>query len=222
MATTDQLEISLSKPCIDGRTQTRIVSELWDLGSCQKQYGFPTTVENYAPYFAYNTEQVNAASHDNGRYLSVQTHQEIIDVVAYIKKGSSRRDIKQRLGTRPHHPELANFDEQIDGSIDLTVRVFLMIDIGELKYGFHGRNQLIWDEGSLESWVHRHFNNPQTLQNEHVKLGRIFTARNLMRIGGFEIEWTNNLADHLRILNDDEKKIALFSNFSFLKAQVAK
>jgi hypothetical protein len=222
MATTNELEISFSKGIIDERTQTRIVTELWDLESCPKQYGVPTTVENYEPYFAYYTEQCNAASHDNGRYLSVRTHQEILDVVAYIKRGSSRCDIKQRLDTRLHHRELSNIDEQNDSSIDLAVRLFLMIGIGELKFGFHGRKHLIWDEGSLKSWVHEHFNNPQTLQNEHVKLEKIFTARNLARIGGFEIEWTNNLADHLRILNDDEKKIALFSNFSFLKAQVAK
>jgi hypothetical protein len=109
----------------------------------------------------------------------------------------------------------------MNGLVALAVRLFLMIDIGELKFGFHGRKQLTWDEGSLDSWVHKHFNTAQTLHNEHVKLEKIFTARNLVRIGGFEIEWTNNLADHLRILNDEDKKIALFSNVSFLEAQAA-
>jgi hypothetical protein len=57
------------------------------------------------------------------------------------------------------------------------------------------------------------------LDNEHVKLEKIFIARNLGRIAGIEIQFTNNLADHLRLMNEDDKKVTIFHNASFLIGQ---
>jgi hypothetical protein len=51
-----------------------------------------------------------------------------------------------------------------------------------------------------------------------VKLDRIFNARNLGRIAGIEVYWTNNLFDHLRLI-DEDRKVAVFHYASFLKCQ---
>jgi hypothetical protein len=52
-----------------------------------------------------------------------------------------------------------------------------------------------------------------------VKLEKLFNARSLERIGGISIDWTNNLADHLRVKDDrnDKIKVAIFHYASFLK-----
>ncbi len=55
--------------------------------------------------------------------------------------------------------------------------------------------------------------------NENVKLEKIFSALNLGRIAGMEIQFTNNLADHLRVMSEDDKKVAIFHNASFLISQ---
>jgi hypothetical protein len=105
----------------------------------------------------------------------------------------------------------------IDGSIDLTARLLLMMDIGDLKFGFCRQAQLLWIAGSLEGLLYAHFEEPQILNHEHVKLEMIFNARNLVRITGFEIQWTDNLADYLRIMSEDDKKVAIFHQASFLE-----
>lgn len=43
-----------------------------------------------------------------------------------------------------------------------------------------------------------------------------FTAANLEKIAGIQVQWTSNLAGHLS-LKDDEKKVMLFHQVSFLE-----
>ena len=50
---------------------------------------------------------------------------------------------------------------------------------------------------------------------DHVKLERLFNARTIERIAGIKITWTSNLADHLRLL-DDDTGVVIFHN-AFLK-----
>lgn len=195
-----------------------IISGFWGLNFGDSDTK-PDKSENYSSYFTYYTQQSNTAFHDNGRHLSVKTHEDIIEIASEINSGSKREDIKLWLSSKMPDPKPENTDELIDASIDLTVRLLTMMDVGDLKFGFSGQNQLVWSEGSLEEWVHGYFEAPQVLENEYVKLESIFNARNLVRIAGFEIHWTNNLADHLRIMNEDDRKIAIFHNVTFLEAQ---
>ncbi|EPE36969.1 hypothetical protein GLAREA_09132 [Glarea lozoyensis ATCC 20868] len=219
MPSTENLKASVFDPIIDEETKACIVNSLWGLDSGSSHHCVPKTASNYGSYFNYYMEQCDTAGHDNRRYLSVRTHQDVVDIVNHIKTNINRDDLSQVLKAKWPHPDPRSASAQIDGSIDLAARLLLMIDVGDLKHGFRSGNRLIWDGGSLKSLVHSHYNTAQSLHTEHVRLEKIFNARNLVRIGGFKIEWTNNLADHLRILNDDEKKVAIFSNFSFLKVQ---
>lgn len=52
--------------------------------------------------------------------------------------------------------------------------------------------------------------------SDHVKLERLFTARNIERLADIQVIWTSNLADHLQ-LEDDDTKVRLFSHTSFLE-----
>jgi hypothetical protein len=199
-------------------TKGNIINSFWGLNishldiSCGKR-------GDYNPYFAYYTEQSNTAFHDNGRHLSVKTHEDIIEIAREINSGSRREDIRLWLSSKIPEPKPNNEAELIDTSIDLAVRLLVMIDVGDLKFGFSGQNQLVWPKGSLEDWIHEYFEAPQVLDNEHVKLESVFNARNLGRMAGFEIQWTNNLADHLRIMDEDDSKVAIFHNATFLEAQ---
>jgi hypothetical protein len=47
--------------------------------------------------------------------------------------------------------------------------------------------------------------------SDHVKLERLFTARNIERVADIQVIWTSNLADHLQ-LEDDDTKVRLFSH----------
>lgn len=91
-----------------------------------------------------------------------------------------------------------------------------MIDIGRLQYSFTGRQHVQWAASALRDSINNHFTAPIALHGETVKLERVFNARNLGRIGGIEIEWTKNLADHLSF-DDYDQKVAIFHHASFLE-----
>jgi hypothetical protein len=62
---------------------------------------------------------------------------------------------------------------------------------------------------------------PPACTHRHIKLEKQFNALNLQRIGGIRISWTDNLADHLRMM-DDDKTVAVFYHASFLEYQKQK
>jgi hypothetical protein len=167
-------------------------------------------------------EQCNLALYDGERHISSKSHQDIIEIAAKIRSRANRKDIMLWLSSRFPLPKHENEEERINGSIDLAVRLLCMINIGELRYVFLGQERLVWWENSLEHWIKDYFNAPRVLDNEHVKFEKIFSARNLGRIAGIEIQFTNNLADHLRLMSEDDKKVAIFHNASFLASQQKK
>jgi hypothetical protein len=213
--TQDSIENSVLSQEITSSTKSKILQSLWSL---DVESVDPQKSKNYTPYFAYYTKQCNTAFHDNGRHLTARTHKDILDIAEQIKSGKSRDEIRNWLKSTLPAPGCPTA-EMIDGSIDLTARLLLMMDIGDLKFGFCSQAQLLWIAGSLEDWLHEYSEEPQTLFHDHVKLEMIFNARNLVRIAGFDIQWTDNLADHLRIMSEDDKKVAIFHQASFLEHQ---
>jgi hypothetical protein len=78
-----------------------------------------------------------------------------------------------------------------------------------------GETRFDWKAGNIKALVESHFT-PQTSMKESVKLEKIFNARNLEHIAGLEIRWINNLADHLR-MRDDDTAVEIFHHASFLR-----
>jgi hypothetical protein len=94
-----------------------------------------------------------------------------------------------------------------------------MCDCGSSSsQGFSGRSEILWKGASLQEFVAHFFGEGPVLGHEKVKLDKIFIARNLSRIAGVEILWTDNLVDHLR-LTDDDTKVHVFHHASFLEFQ---
>ncbi|KAE9364843.1 hypothetical protein N431DRAFT_431604 [Stipitochalara longipes BDJ] len=217
MATVDPLESSVQLSPISIETKCEILNHLWGVTVRPSQYY--TSDFDFDTYFSYYTAQCNDALHDGGRHVSVRTHRDVIKIAQDLKNSHTRDAVKSTLASKMRTPRPANEDEILDGSIDLVLRLLLMIEFGHLQYGFTGRKQLVWDSNSLEDFVHGYFNTPRALGQETVKLEKIFNARNLGRIAGMAIEWTDNLADHLR-LTDGDKKVAIFHHASFLECQL--
>lgn len=173
------------------------------------------TLHGIEAFLAYYMKQCNHALHDGGRHIFVRNHGEILEIANELMRGSSRECVRDHLRPRYAHLKSEHEETLLDSSIDLAARLVSMMDIGALQYGFSGRKQLVWSRGSLKAFVHEYFSCP-VLLGQDVKLERIFNARNLDRIAGIKVEWTDNLADHLRVIND-EKRVAIFHHASFLK-----
>lgn len=169
-------------------------------------------------YFAYYTDQYKLALRDAGRHNLVRTHKDIIDIAGHIKSAMDRAAIIDILRLRFTTGTPDNEEEILNSTLDLVTRLLLMMEFGTMQFGFIGRSQLDWKDGTLKSKLAEYFGSHQILDQEDVKLERVFNARNLRRIAGIEIVWTKSLADHLK-LTDDDKKVMIFHHVSFLNCQ---
>ncbi|KAF2176242.1 hypothetical protein K469DRAFT_723301 [Zopfia rhizophila CBS 207.26] len=86
------------------------------------------------------------------------------------------------------------------------------------QIGLSGLTSIHWKENSLKATLAEYFNPQQALSVDNSRLGKLFTARNLSRISGIKIIWTTNLADHLRLIGDDQS-VFIFHCTSFAQFQ---
>jgi hypothetical protein len=176
---------------------------------------------DWEPYFDYYENQCHHALHEQGKHILVRTHQQIVDIVSELKQGRSRVTIKGNITKLfKSHEKPPDEDEILDNSIDLAARLYLMVNIGANPATVTQGRKLLWDTStSLKQFLWSNFTDCQVLNNSNVRFEKTFTAFNMERIADMKIRWTNNLADHLRMVNDDEKIIAIFHHASFLQRQ---
>ncbi|KAF1963554.1 hypothetical protein CC80DRAFT_587938 [Byssothecium circinans] len=170
------------------------------------------------PFFSYYTRQFCQALHDNAEHISTKSHKDVLDVARHFKDSVPKEVIRQRLVSQYTGPKTGDVDKLCESSIDLAVRALLMLDVGELQNGFCGRKQILWKHGTVQEFVQEIFPSDPVLSHEGVKFGSKFIAHNLKRIAGIEIQWTTNLADHLR-MTDEDRKVNIFHHASFLRCQ---
>jgi hypothetical protein len=77
---------------------------------------------------------------------------------------------------------------------------------------------------NIESNGREPFHTSSSRLYEWIRLGKVFTARNLERVTGTRIIWTDSLADHLWLVDSDEDEVAanIFHHASFLMMQSEK
>lgn len=193
-----------------------IALSLWD-------FNIVRTPSLYTPlsldaYFKYHNEQADLFVHDTGQHVFVRTHQHVVEISKIVKDDIDYNDAleKVRLQTFPNKGQ--NQGKALTASLDLVVRLLLMVEVGSIPNGFSGNSPWIWNQGKLSQFLLTRFAPRMTSSQEWVKLGRVFTARNIERIAGIKIKWTNNLADHLRLFDSEEGEMVvnIFHHASFL------
>ncbi|KAF1842936.1 uncharacterized protein K460DRAFT_291120 [Cucurbitaria berberidis CBS 394.84] len=198
------------------QAQAEIVSYLWRDGvtAPSRSVHFDWTA-----YFAYYTKQCKAALVNEGLYLSARTHHDILTIARLLEDESTEEMIKQKLrqNLTQQRPQ-AEEDRMLDGSVKLATRLLAMVNIGPLASEISGRYFMNWDQGSLRDAVHRHFNILPEIDPDpkYSVIGTDLTCRNIDRISGIEVVPTDNLIDHLRLVERDTK-VCVFHHVSFLK-----
>ncbi|KAH7082051.1 hypothetical protein FB567DRAFT_561946 [Paraphoma chrysanthemicola] len=83
----------------------------------------------------------------------------------------------------------------------------------------HGTASVPWQDNNvdLHTILTRYFTKSLADPGK-TKFGEDFTAFNLQRLAGLEIHWTDNLADHLRLIEND-RKLCIFHHATFLRSQ---
>ena len=100
--------------------------------------------------------------------------------------------------------------------IDLAVDVWSMLSVAKFSGDISYDEPIHWeDHMSLIDLFRQCFPLVPEYQ-DIVKLPQTFTAAHLEKIGGIQVIWTSNLADHL-LLKEDDTKLMLFHQVSILK-----
>lgn len=173
----------------------------------------PRFGETYFQYYQKTVESCRA-------HTTTVSHEKITELVTLLKTpGTTRKSAELKIRKQLPEEEFEDSDDIVEDSINLAAQLLLMMPTGVLhtlgrSVAISGETRLNWTSGGMSDLINTEFY-PQLVLKESVKLEKIFNARNLERIAGIKIIWTSNLADHLR-LRDDDKAVEIFHHASFL------
>ena len=145
-----------------------------------------------------------------------KTQVDIIDIVHHVRSNvsSSLSDLRDSL--RHIHNRFPSDAVKLSNSIELAVRLWLMIDIQNVKAGAYQTLDRAWPWPETSSLVEVVQSLRRRAPHGFVatqQLPEVFNAFDMKRMAGFEIRWTDNLSNHLCI---DEKVIWLYYHVSVL------
>jgi hypothetical protein len=194
-----------------------VIAAFWGKPSSQRRLfnGQPNTCLDMSAYADYLRRQwYTIAADSDGRYVAAQKFVDIFQIVQFLGQGHHRDSIVSRLNrTNPTATPRA-----CESSVDLAVRLFLMLKVGIARHQAYPQHCLKWERGNLADFVRERFNQLQVLDYQHVRLPKTFDAWSISIIGGLKIEFTDNLPDHL-LLVDDDTTVLIFHHASFLECQ---
>jgi len=120
----------------------------------------------------------------------------------------------QRTGLRDVLSKYPPFDgyseESLNRSIDLTLRLWLVLNIRAERFS-PGVKAIQWNDTlSLPDFIANQFPQPKSLQkHSDFVLPSNFTAMNLRRYSGIKVAWTYSLNEHL-VLDQNHRKLKIF------------
>lgn len=133
--------------------------------------------------------------------LAIKTHADVLFVVETLRDSENvtKRQVRDRLRVR-----FADADElALNGSIYLSLRLWMMVNVREhsLRLQTPQTPVLMWDDDlPFEEFLDRTFPTARwQIGAKDSRLHPSFTAAFMVEICGLHLEWTDCLADHLRL-----------------------
>ncbi|KAJ4369236.1 hypothetical protein N0V83_006321 [Neocucurbitaria cava] len=198
--------------------RVEIIKGLWQ---CNTAGEHPIDIKRWDAFFSYYTaERKKAIAYSRGEYTTVRKHQDITAIANKLEGGCTKEEVTQSLlslDTQQRSKEAKI--RMVEGSLRLVARLISMVDIGPLPYCVQGRAPILWSNANsgLNSVLEEYFQKSSTSEQE-IKFGEDFTAFNIQQFAGLQIQWTNNLANHLRVM-DNDTTLCLFYHVTFLRHQ---
>lgn len=208
-AITRNLDCKLSRTPLPPATRCAILNKIWFLNQTVTEYR--SSEDEHSAYFQYY--EVECSGLTRGGLLQDQNQDYLLKIIGYIQNSSTEyHSVVDALLLE--YPSLD--DSIICASISVAARVWSMLHIGAIEQAvIPGQRPIDWKNGSFKQRVQDCFERDSTM-TDIVKLSKAFNAMNLDQMGGIEIVWTSNLADHL-LVRDDDTKVNLFHHASFLR-----
>jgi len=141
-------------------------------------------------------------------------------VAAQIRMHKQRDQAISYVGTLSGNRDL----NACEDTVNIVIRLILMIEVGSLQKdsGFlHQTGPLplpLWDKDYLDSLTERLFPIPSQQTCSGMTMTPDLSAWSLENVAGIKIEFTDNLADHLRLTNNNSQ-VYIFHHVAFLESQ---
>jgi hypothetical protein len=170
-------------------------------------------------YFSYYTNECNQASEDGGDFITVRSHQDVIDIAKDLQAGCTKSDLKQKLALLKS--SLRTNDEinrMAEGSARLAVRLVAMTDVGSIGSDRMAGHKTVvpWNEQQILSSALANYFTVGSSVPKTSQFDQYFSAFSIRRFAGLEIIWTDDLAQHLRLV-DYDRKLCIFHHVTFLR-----
>ena len=200
--------------------QNEIIRRLWP-----RYHDNPLSareLESWQVYFQHYTAELRSAIKcESGAYTTIRQHGDIVAIAEELEKGFCKEAIKRRLyGLDTQNRTTEEKEQMAEGSLRLVVRLLSMVDIGPISRNrVPSLTSVSWlDESSELSTALGQYFDKSSEDPGKFKFDTKFSAYNIERLAGIEILWTNNLADHLRLV-EDSTKLWVFHHTTFLRRQ---
>ena len=229
-------QLLFSKSTLDADLRSKIVLGIWGQRVKIEQDAFNA-------YFQYFTRELEAWRL-SGCPVAIQTYRDLLELVEHLKihrlerrDSASIDDFFPPSSPRGSHVEVRSLPlspdqllsplrtripecerDGVKNAIDMAVCLCLMLNIATPGHIFFpGRSYLAWrGDESLTDFVKRSFLDPQQT-SVALRWPQSLSLHNLERIGGFEIVWTDHLADHL-FLDEDLGTIKVYHHACVLQS----
>lgn len=207
----DPLGAKILHPQISPQSRCAITNAVWRTNFSPSDFSGNSPADSY---FRNYLKHCQPALQGSGNSTFIETHGDVVNIIQLLQETHINRiSIKSRI--RDNHTEPLDND-LLDNSIDLAARLWLMIPTGGYSHAVVlGQTIIPWTEGNISDILAKNFDGNPTLDTP-VKLSKVFNAMNIERIAGIRIIWTDNLADHLR-MRDDDTGVCIFHYASFLR-----
>lgn len=153
--------------------------------------------------------------------VSIKAHGQLLELVDIVREAHTREAIRDKL--RPTMPGLlyTTQNDMADASMFLAASLLSMTKVD--NYDWSARHlSLHWPKDKcLRDVIEERWADVQVMGDTKVGLEKSFTALGLDRIGGLDIIWTWELANHL-LLTDDNRKVHIFHGLTCLHWQLEK
>ncbi|KAF3024926.1 hypothetical protein E8E14_013132 [Neopestalotiopsis sp. 37M] len=141
-------------------------------------------------------------------------HSTILELVRQLRDNPDREDALAKLKSGTPVPD----DEACENLLNLSGRLLLMLKFGIMKNQMLPRGHFNWTHGSLHDLVQEYLAPAPKLTHESTRLPKLFNAWSIAVVAGIKIGFTDNLADHLMLV-DDDSKLMIFHHATFLELQ---
>jgi hypothetical protein len=197
----------------------RIANQVWlpKVSSPNLFNGEPADSLTWSSWCDYYESQWHEyVSNDDGAHVAISSCDElrllIDDILASKPRAEVLTSLKVRVG-------MLFDDECYKSSIDHAARLAVMMKFGTVPHQVVRRCALNWENGGLREHLADYFSKQiPVLSTSQVRLPRTFDAWSIQKVSGIRICFTSNLADHLR-LEEDDTTVLVFHHVSWLECQ---